>query len=137
MKYIKQLATLYLLAIVLVVTLVTHLKAEAYQSVQLRPLTEIEEAKLYLFEQLNSDVNKYNLMSRIAYAESDFNQDAYNSETHDVGIFQVNEGYHLERSKELGYDIYTYRGNIDYAVTLYERSGTSPWKASKARWSKV
>lgn len=54
----------------------------------------------------------------------------------DVGLFQINETYHLEKSKELGFDIYTTEGNIDYALWLLENQGPTPWNWSKPCWSK-
>lgn len=54
----------------------------------------------------------------------------------DVGLFQINEVYHLEKSKELGFDIYTAEGNIEYALWLLEKEGTKPWNWSKPCWSK-
>ncbi len=53
----------------------------------------------------------------------------------DVGIFQINEKYHLEDSKKLGYDIYTTEGNIDYAMHLLESQGKKPWVWSKPCWA--
>lgn len=54
----------------------------------------------------------------------------------DVGIMQINEKYHLERSKSLGYDIYTVEGNLAYAKEMYEDQGAAPWSASSPCWSK-
>lgn len=54
----------------------------------------------------------------------------------DVGIFQVNEHYHLADSKARGDDIYTTDGNIDYAAHLLETQGTKPWNWSKGCWGK-
>lgn len=54
----------------------------------------------------------------------------------DVGIMQINEKYHLERSKSLGYDIYTVEGNLAYAKEIYEDQGAAPWSASSKCWSK-
>ncbi len=52
----------------------------------------------------------------------------------DVGIFQINEYYHLKRSQELGLNIYTREGNIEFAMILLSTTGTSPWNWSKACW---
>ena len=52
----------------------------------------------------------------------------------DVGIFQLNEYYHLAESKSRGYDIYTTEGNIEYAMHLLETQGTEPWNWSKPCW---
>lgn len=56
--------------------------------------------------------------------------------TEDYGVFQINLPYHLKRSRELGYDIMTTQGNIDYSKLLYDESGTQPWLASQSCWSK-
>ena len=48
----------------------------------------------------------------------------------DVGVFQINEKYHLERSRAEGFDIYTPAGNIGYAMWLMKRDGDRHW-----RWS--
>lgn len=48
----------------------------------------------------------------------------------DVGMFQINEKYHLQASIKMGYDIYTEEGNKAYATYLYNTQGSRPWKAS-------
>lgn len=53
----------------------------------------------------------------------------------DVGVMQVNEYYHLDRSRSLGYDIHTLEGNLGYARFLYEEQGLQPWSASRPCWS--
>ncbi len=53
----------------------------------------------------------------------------------DVGIFQINEQYHLEKSRELDFDIYTTAGNIEYAAWLMSASGRAPWVWSRKCWS--
>lgn len=53
----------------------------------------------------------------------------------DVGVMQINERYHLQRSRKLGYDIHTLKGNMDYAKQLYEEKGLQPWSASKHCWA--
>lgn len=47
---------------------------------------------------------------------------------------QINEGYHGSIAKDLGYDIYTLKGNMAYARSLYEKQGLQPWIASKSCW---
>lgn len=54
----------------------------------------------------------------------------------DVGVFQINEYYHLTTAQKLGIDIYSLQGNIKYAKILYDRNGTRDWKASQPGWSK-
>lgn len=54
----------------------------------------------------------------------------------DVGIFQINEGYHLATANGLEIDVHTIEGNIAYARHLYDTKGTAPWKWSKPCWGK-
>lgn len=56
-------------------------------------------------------------------------------DSRDVGVMQINEHYHLSTSKALGYDIYTFEGNMAYAKYLYNKKGLAPWSASKPCWS--
>lgn len=53
----------------------------------------------------------------------------------DVGVMQINEYYHLEDSQELGIDIYSIEGNLEYARHLYEKQGLKPWNSSKKCWN--
>ncbi len=55
----------------------------------------------------------------------------------DVGLFQINEHFHLAKSQELGYDIYTTEGNIDYAMWLIKNEGIYHWKWSQPCWGKA
>ncbi|MBI2100906.1 MAG: hypothetical protein HYT47_02720 [Candidatus Vogelbacteria bacterium] len=57
------------------------------------------------------------------------------SNPRDVGVFQINEQYHLEKSRELGFDIYTAAGNIEYAIWLMSAYGRAPWVWSRKCWS--
>ena len=82
------------------------------------------------------------IMIDIARCESHFKQTDENgnitrgvANPFDVGVMQINEKYHLEESKKLGYDIYTLQGNMEYARYLYEKQGARPWLASSKCWS--
>lgn len=55
----------------------------------------------------------------------------------DVGLFQINEKYHLEKSRELGYNIYDLDGNIDYAMWLMSNEGTRHWRYSQGCWQNI
>ena len=55
---------------------------------------------------------------------------------HDIGLFQINETYHLDTSRKLGYDIYTLDGNIGYAKYLFKHYGTKPWGWSSKCWTR-
>lgn len=81
------------------------------------------------------------VMIEISRCESHFRQFEKDGSVHrgeinpqDVGLFQVNEHYHLEESKKLGIDIYTVAGNIAFAKLLYARNGTRDWNWSKSCW---
>ncbi len=83
------------------------------------------------------------ILVEIARCESRFRQFDEDGEVlrgkvikEDVGVMQINEYYHLERSKKLGYDIHTLDGNMAYAKWLYQKEGTRPWNSSVKCWSK-
>lgn len=78
------------------------------------------------------------VMADIASCESRFRQ--FNTDgsvyrgranPHDIGLFQINETYHLKEATKLGMDIYTLEGNIAFAKVLYKRNGTRDWNWSK------
>jgi hypothetical protein len=52
----------------------------------------------------------------------------------DIGVMQINEYYHADEAKKLGYDLYTIDGNLAYARFLYEREGLTPWLSSSRCW---
>lgn len=83
------------------------------------------------------------IMVAIARCESQFRQLDSDGEVHrgvknpaDIGVMQINEYYHLDKSVREDYDIYTLGGNTAYARLLYETQGTQPWVHSKACWGK-
>ena len=83
------------------------------------------------------------IMVAISSCESHFRQydvsgAVYRGEQNhqDVGVMQINEHYHLDISKKLGYDIYTTEGNMAYARFLYEQEGVAPWMSSSPCWGK-
>lgn len=54
----------------------------------------------------------------------------------DIGQCQINKIIWGEKSKELGYDIYSFNGNIQMANWIYEKYGNKPWFWSKKLWDK-
>lgn len=54
----------------------------------------------------------------------------------DIGACQISTQYWLEKSKELGYDIYTEEGNYKMANWIFENYGDEPWDASRFCWQK-
>ncbi|MFH0755246.1 MAG: hypothetical protein V1910_01080 [bacterium] len=55
----------------------------------------------------------------------------------DLGLMQINEYYHMDKSKKLGLDIKTLEGNMAYAKYLYEREGSRPWLSSSKCWRTI
>jgi hypothetical protein len=53
----------------------------------------------------------------------------------DVGVMQINEHYHADKAKTLGYDLMTPEGNMAYAQYLYKNEGGQPWISSSACWN--
>jgi len=83
------------------------------------------------------------IMLDVAKCESGFRQFDKNGNVlrgrennNDIGLFQINTTYHLEQSQKMGIDIFTLKGNIQYAKYLYVSSGTTPWNWSKHCWGK-
>ncbi len=82
------------------------------------------------------------IMIQVARCESGFEQ--FNPTTGDIfrgwmnpkdlGVMQINEGYHGTEAKRLGLDLYTLEGNMAYARSLYNAQGTQPWSASRYCW---
>lgn len=77
----------------------------------------------------------------MAFCESTLRQFNENGEvlrgivnSQDVGVFQINEKYHLDTSSDLGLNIYTAPGNIEYAMWLMQKEGVRHWKASRPCW---
>lgn len=54
----------------------------------------------------------------------------------DVGYWQLNDYYHQEAAKKLGFDIYDWKGNLEYGFLLMKNEGLKPWEASRHCWSK-
>ena len=55
----------------------------------------------------------------------------------DVGVMQINTRYHKGDAEELALDLYSLKGNLEYAEHLYEKQGTKPWLASSPCWAKL
>ena len=100
-------------------------------------ITDSKELEQYLREHFADEP----LLVEIARCESTFNH--FDKEGRvlrgkvdnaDVGVMQINERYHLETSKKLGFDIHTLEGNLAYARYLFEKSGSKPWNASAPCW---
>ena len=63
------------------------------------------------------------------------NYDKYgNHWSTDWGYFQINDYWHEKPAKKLGYDIYDWKGNLEYGFLLISRDGLRHWSASKWCW---
>ncbi len=114
--------------------------------VDLENLPEPLKTKHFLYQEVINNglsYNDYLVLKRIAEAESGFNHYDKNGDVlrgklnkSDIGIFQINEYYHLKKSQELEFDIYNKEDNIKYAIYLYKKNGTKDWSWSKKIWSR-
>jgi hypothetical protein len=117
-----------------IVAVATEVKSEGYE-----PMTDSKNVKRFV-EKYFADIP---IMIDIARCESRNRQFTPSGavirgevNTLDVGVMQINEYYHLEDSRKLGYDIHTIEGNTAYARYLYERQGAKPWMSSSPCWAK-
>lgn len=101
-----------------------------------------EEVKIKTTEEIIAEhFEDTPILKQIAYCESQYRQfdEAGNVlrgyvNSQDVGVMQINEKYHLADSIELGLDIHSLEGNIDYAKHLYKTQGVKPWIHSSHCW---
>ena len=77
------------------------------------------------------------ILAEIARCESTFRQFDFRGRVirgevnkGDIGIMQINKYYHEEDAVKLGFDIYTFDGNLGYAKWLYAKYGDAPWGSS-------
>jgi len=52
----------------------------------------------------------------------------------DIGVMQINTGYHGDAATAMGLDLTNLQDNMAYARHLYETQGVQPWSASRACW---
>jgi len=121
----------------------TTIEAPVAQLAPVVEATEFNAPELVAVASKKYEVD-LNLALKIARCESNLRQ--FNAKTGqvlrgrqnsaDVGIFQINERYHLKQSKDLGYDIYKAGDNVEYAMYLLDKDGSRHWKASQKCWGK-
>lgn len=81
------------------------------------------------------------MLIRVAECESRFRQFDENGNVFrgvvpsDVGVMQINEMYWGKTASKLGIDLYTTKGNMQYARYLYEKEGLDPWSSSEHCWA--
>lgn len=56
-------------------------------------------------------------------------------DSRDVGVMQINTGYHAIEAKKLNLDLLDINDNMAYARHLYEKKGTQPWNSSSNCWN--
>lgn len=102
---------------------------------------EVDNSVLTIEDQIRDYFADAPAMASVAFCESRFRQyDKHGNilrgvvNSRDVGVFQINEHYHLETALKKGIDLYTIEGNLEYARHLYETQGLRPWKASQPCW---
>jgi hypothetical protein len=119
----------------------TALTPLAIASEPATPVATIEApAEKTIKELVEDEFGRGHIMVAVARCESQYRQ--FNDgavlrgrvNSKDIGIFQINEGYHLSIAVQKGHDIYTPEGNIAYARYLYDEKGTAPWSASAPCW---
>ena len=109
-----------------------NLKSSSYQAIGLRKLSEQEQQKLYLFNQVSGE---YRLLSRVINCESRWQANAYNSKSKDYGLFQINSRSWDKKAKELGYNYKTdWQDNINFGLWIYRNYGIRQWNWSKNCW---
>lgn len=80
----------------------------------------------------NKDITK---LIRIARCESNFNQYAKNPNSTAKGIFQFIDGTWRANCLKDG-NVYNFVDNINCAIKVYQKQGSTPWNASKNCWNK-
>jgi hypothetical protein len=82
------------------------------------------------------------ILIEIARCESQFRQFGANGKvlknpnSTAMGVMQIMASIHTKPADNLGLDILTIDGNLEYARHLYEEQGVKPWAASGACWKK-
>lgn len=102
------------------------------------------EKRITVEEYVRNYFSDIPVMVEIAKCESRFRQhdadgDVLRGEKNalDRGVMQINEYYHGEDSRKLGYDIMTLEGNTAYARYIFEKYGVKPWVSSSKCWNKT
>ena len=82
------------------------------------------------------------VMTEIARCESQFRHTLADGtvlrgtvDSRDVGVMQINTGYHADEAKKLGLNLLDMKDNMAFARYLYKEQGTAPWQASAKCWS--
>ena len=135
MKYYLLLAAVWMVilgGIYGTVWIITHQPAIKI----IREFNEREQAKLHLYEKVSYNYKQFIQLSNVVVCESRWMPLAFNAQTFDYGLFQINK-MHLHEARSKGYDVIgNWRDNIDFAVDeLHARSGLRPWYPSQHCWA--
>ena len=136
MKYINKKAMVVLLGTVITTLSLQTMTAIAQYdgSVKRRPLSEQEQAKLYLIQRVG--VKEYRQWDRVISAESEWEQGAINKRTGDYCLAQINEDAWDKVAQRLGLDYKNdYKDCIEMALVIKKESGWSAWNSSKHHWA--
>lgn len=114
------------------------------KEVEKSPIDKEVEKAITVEEYVRNYFSDIPVMIEIARCESHFRQLDENGKPlrgevniFDRGVMQINEYYHNEDSKKLGFDILTLEGNTAYARYLFEKYGVAPWKSSSSCWGRT
>ncbi len=101
----------------------------------LSPVTVYADREVIVTVQATSTMPS--MLKRICTAESGFKQFNKNGTVvrgmvnpSDIGICQINEPINNDLARKLGFDIYTEKGNLEFAQYLFNERGVQPWMAS-------
>jgi len=75
--------------------------------------------------------------SRMRHLDKDGNIFRGQVNSQDIGVMQINTHYHEATATQMGIDIHSLAGNLEYAEYLYDTEGTKPWNSSGACWKKL
>lgn len=104
-------------------------------SVQLRPLTAQEEARVYLIQRVGA--KEYRQWDRVISAESEWKQEAVNERTGDYCLAQINEESWDIVAQRLDLDYKNdYKDCLELAIVIKKEFGWSAWESSRHRWGK-
>ena len=124
------------MAMVIALSLKTMTAIAQYDgSVKMRPLSEQEQAKLYMVQRVG--IKEYRKWDRVISAESDWKQGAINKRTGDYCLAQINEDAWDDVAQNLGLDYkHNYKDCLEMALVIKKESGWSAWNSSRHRWAK-
>lgn len=100
-------------------------------------LSEVEMAVREYFKDIP-------VMISIARCESQFRQNQSDGtvlrgrvDPRDLGVMQINTGYHAREAEKYNLNLHQLEDNMAYARILYQKSGTQPWNASAKCWNRT